>query len=474
MTRFITPLSACALLLSASPMLAQQPTVRVASTRADSTVVATDSTKPAAKPDSTPAPKKAPAKAPRFILPVAEIQYIRHADQRGINVYESPKEEGVPYTGFKLNWGAAFTQQFQNLTHENTAAPKLVGGVDANQLIPIGSGFNNADANLFLNVQVARGIRVAVESYASARHHQESWIKDGYFLIDASPIENSFLDALMQYMTVKVGHFEVNYGYQHFRRSDNGQTIYNPFVGNFIIDAFTTEIGAEAYLRSEGLMLMLGMTGGEVHGQVTAPGRRGPTYLAKIGADEQLTNDLRIRLTGSMYKTDRSVNNTLTSGDRAGSRYYDVLENISSTETANAWSGALQSGMGNMVTAFAVNPFVKYRGFEFFGDAETITGAGAAELSRRTLHQVVGEGLYRFAGDKLYVGGRYNVVKGELANIPNDITVNRAQVGGGWFVTPNVLSKIEFVRQTYSDFPTTDIRNGGRFQGFLVEGVVAF
>ena len=460
---------AFAALAAGLPAMAQAPAR--ATRRASSATVASvaDTAKVA---DSTlAAPKKDPA--PRFILPPQEMQYMRHADQRGVNVFESSKEPGADYTGFKLNWGGAFAQQFQNLTHQNAAAPKLVAGVDANNLIQLGSGFNNADANLFLNVQVARGIRVAVESYASARHHQESWIKDGYFQIDASPIENAFLDKLMEYTTLKVGHFEVNYGDQHFRRSDNGQTMYNPFVGNFVIDAFTTEIGAEAYLKSDGLFVMTGMTGGEVHGQVTAPGRRGPTYLAKIGADEQLTNDLRVRLTGSMYKTDRSVNNTLTSGDRGGSRYYDVLENTASTETANAWSGAVQSGMSNIMTAFVVNPFVKFRGAEFFGNVETMTGANPTEL-RRTLRQLVDEGLFRFWNDKLYVGGRYNTVKGELAGMPNDITVKRSQIGGGWYVTPNVLSKFEFVNQNYYDFPTTDIRSGGKFQGFMVEGVVAF
>jgi hypothetical protein len=30
------------------------------------------------------------------------------------------------------------------------------------------------------------------------------------------------------------------------------------------------------------------------------------------------------------------------------------------------------------------------------------------------------------------------------------------------------------VRQTYENFPTSDIRNGGKFQGFMIEGVVAF
>jgi hypothetical protein len=472
-TRFLLIAAALA---AATPAFAQQATTV--------TVASTDTAGRAAPPlatapDTQPTKAKAKSNLPRYIAAPIEIQHMRASDQRGINVFESPKEAGAAYTGFKLAIGGAFAQQFQNLTHQNTAAAKP--GTDANgkpvnlnALIPIGSGFNNATANIYFNAQLARGIRVAVETYASARHHQESWIKDGYFLIDGSPFENALVDKIMEYTTLKVGHFEVNYGDQHFRRSDNGQALYNPFVGNFIIDDFTTEIGAEAYLRRDGYMGMLGITGGEVHGQVTAPGQRGPAYLAKLGVDKDLGSAIRFRLTGSLYKKDRSASNTLTSGDRAGSRYYDVLENVTSTETANAWSGAIQSGMKNSVTAFVVNPFVKVGGAEFFGNIETQTGAAITEKQRRTLRQLVGEGLYRFADNKLYVGGRYNTVNGELAGIPGDVTVKRSQVGGGWFVTPNVLSKIEFVNQKYEAFPTSDIRSGGQFKGFMIEGVVAF
>ena len=471
-----TRLALLAAFVTATPVFAQQPSTVVASSERDT--VSKTAVKPAS-PEGTAAqadtqPTKKAQRLPRFIAPSAEIQYIRYADQRGLNVFESPKIAGAEYTGMKISWGGAFAQQYQNLTHQNSAAPKLVAGVNANQLIAIGQGFNNADANLFLNVQLARGIRVAVETYASARHHQETWVKDGYFLIDGSPIENKLLDKIMEVATLKVGHFEVNYGDEHFRRSDNGQTIYNPFIGNFVIDAFTTEIGAEAYLRHSGYMAMLGITGGEVHGQVTAPGQRGPTYLVKVGVDKKPLDNVRVRLTGSMYKTDRSASNTLTSGDRGGSRYYDVLENSASTETANAWSGAIQSGMRDYVTAFVINPFVKVGGVELFGNVETMTGAAITELQRRTLRQLVGEGLYRFAGEKLYVGGRYNTVKGQLQGIATDISVNRSQLGGGWFVTPNVLAKMEYVNQKYNDFPTTDIRNGGQFKGVMIEGVVSF
>ena len=62
----------------------------------------------------------------------------------------------------------------------------------------------------------------------------------------------------MEIVTVTVGHFEINYGDAHFRRSDNGNAIYNPFVGNYIMDAFTTEIGAEVYLEADGVIAMGG------------------------------------------------------------------------------------------------------------------------------------------------------------------------------------------------------------------------
>ena len=86
------------------------------------------------------------------------------------------------------------------------------------------------------------------------------------------------------------------------------------------------------------------------------------------------------------------------------------------------------------------------------------------------------EGLYRLgSGDQFYVGARYNTLKGQLiAKNYADQTAKRYQVGGGWFVTPNVLAKLEYVNQKYLDFPTTDIRYGGQFKGFMISGAVGF
>lgn len=438
----------------------------------------TADTPPPEKTTETAPPPQQPeteeAAQPKIKARPITMQYFRAVDQRGINVFESPKTPGVEYTGFKLDWNAAFTSQVQNLTHENAAVPVIVDGVNVNQLADIGFGFNTATANLYLNAQVAPGIRVALTSYLSSRHHNETWVKEGYILIDESPIDMALLNSVMKYVTLRVGHMEINYGDAHFRRTDNGNAIYNPFIGNYIMDAFTTEIGGEVYLRSKGFIAMGSVTGGEIRGTVLTPERRGPTFIGKLGFDRQLTPDLRVRLTGSMYRAKRSMSNTLYGGDRAGSRYYYVLENTQATESAQFTSGTINPGFRNSVTAFQVNPFVTFRGLEVFGVIERSEGKSAAEAERRTWDHYATDVVYRFLDDKLFAGVRYNRAEGALTGITGDVNIERWQLGGGWFILPGILAKAEYVNQEYDGFPPENIKHGGKFHGFMVEGVVAF
>ena len=415
----------------------------------------------------------APPVTPRALLRSVTLSNFRPHDARSLAQFEPPKLEGVPYQGFRLEWGAAFTQQFQGLRHENNATPNIVGGVDLNRLIKIGSGFNNADANLYLDAQLARGIRVALTSYLSSRHHNETWVKDGYLLVNASPWENPTLDRLMQYVTFRFGHFEINYGDMHFRRTDNGQAMFNPLVGNLIMDAFTTEIGGEIYGRANGYLGMVAVTGGEVRGTVLKPENRSPSVIGKLGFDRSL-GEARVRLTGSVYTTHTSNNNTLYSGSRAGSRYYYVLENVNATESAQAWSGDLQPGFSRKVTAWVVNPFVQVRGLELFGNFEQAKGRNAVETSDRTWTQLAGDGVYRFLRNQFYVAARYNAVKGRISGGTSDVTIDRTEVGGGWFLTSNLEAKAEYVEQNYRDYPLTDIHHDGKFHGAMFEAVVSF
>src|SRR5438874_12798315 len=75
-------------------------------------------------------------------LPIT-VQHNRPLDQRGVNQFEPPKEDTVSFKGATLSFGAAFRQDFQGLGHTNSAVAKVVSGVNQNQLITIGHGFNN-------------------------------------------------------------------------------------------------------------------------------------------------------------------------------------------------------------------------------------------------------------------------------------------------------------------------------------------
>lgn len=413
------------------------------------------------------AAQQTPASEEARFQPPTVVQYLRPYDKRGINVFETPKVENVPYTGFALQWGAAFTQQFQGLSHETASSTALKD---------IGNGFNNAAANLYMNAQVAPGIRVQLTTYLSSRHHPETYVKDGFLQVDASPLDVPLFHEIMKFTTLKIGHFQVNYGDFQFRRTDNGNAMYNPLVGNALMDAFTTEVGVEAIVQRNGLFGVVAATGGEIKGRVDLPDDRAPAYMVKGGFDRQLNEDLRVRLSGSYRTTASSISNSIYSGDRAGSRYYYVLENTAATESAQFTSGRVNPGFTDKQSGFMINPFVKFRGAEFFGMYEQAQGRSAAETTEREVTQLMAEGVYRFGRtESTYLAARWNNVTGDLGAAAPDADVTRINFGGGWYVTPSLLMKAEWVNQEYKGFVgAADTRNGGKFKGFMIEAVLAF
>ena len=170
---------------------------------------------------------------------------------------------------------------------------------------------------------------------------------------------------------------------------------------------------------------------------------------------------------------------TLYGGDRTGSNYQNVMEKAPygsalPASTAIAFSGRFNPGFSKKVDAAMFNAFVKVKGLELFGTYETAKGRTKTETVNRSANQLAGEVVYRFAKDRLYVGGRYNTVNARLAGFAKDVTVNRAAGAAGWFLTKNVLLKGEIVKQQYKDFPATDYRAGGKFNGYVIEAVVGF
>ena len=398
------------------------------------------------------------------------LDNFRYPDKRGINVFEAPKDTLSTFDGVDVRVGGSFALQYQAIENENA-------GLAGYELKEAGSNFNLATANMDLDVALYDGVRMHLRTYLSSRNHKNPYVKGGYFQVDKLDfIKEGFLEDLMQYTTIRIGHMENNYGDAHFRRSDNAQAIYNPFVGNLIMDAFTTEVGAEVYYRRSGFIGMLGFTNGKLNQNVLEndEGKTGgASFLAKLGYDKQLNDDLRVRLTGSLYNTGYVPNSYLYSGDRAGARYYDLMQDATATSD-DFRATRYNPNLSNSITAVMINPFVKYGGLEFFGTVEMAQGKASAEEDDRTAMQYAGELIYRFGADEnIYVGGRYNLVDAEDIS-GEDVTIDRFQIAAGWFMTRNILLKAEYVVQNYNDFGATSILNEGKFDGAMVEAVISF
>jgi hypothetical protein len=509
------------------------------------------------------------------------IQNWRPYDKRGINVFETKKNDSVQFDGVKVRIGAGFTQGFQSFSHQNSTRALLadqVGAVttywiqddngnfinratgaaapgtftqsnrvygawlytpdpdgapntqrvltNSNQLYEMQGGYPLAQANLYFDVQLADGVRLHLANYMASHHHNEFWVKGGYIQVDKVDfLNNDFMSQLWNNMTLKVGHMEINYGDAHYRRSDGGMTFYNPFIENNIMDAFTTEIGAEVYWMKNDITLMMGYTDGEIQGNVTKPNDRKPNLYWKAAYDKQFSDDLRFRLSGTLLNTKSSIRNTLFGGDRTGSNYQFVMDNNAATVTGQFTSGRFNPGITDNVTAWVLNPFLKFKGFELFGTYEVVKGNTAMEngeiqfvdadnndgtarpvfgkLDDRKATQLAVDVLYRFgSSEQFYIGGKYNkvnaeIVLGQAANPSSaymyqgdryDVSIARTAFGGGWFATKNILLKGEYVMQKYTDFPEffdnfstsatgykdSSMFANGKFDGFVIQGVIAF
>ena len=397
-----------------------------------------------------------------------DLQYFRSPGLEGVNRFETTKDSStVPFTGVKVRVGGDFALQFQAIDHST-------GSTDT--LATLGNNFNLPTANLNLDVQLADGLRMNLVTYLSSRHHPEAWVKGGYIQIDKLDfIKEGFLENVMKVVTIKAGLDEINYGDAHFRRSDNARAFYNPFVGNYLMDAFNTEAFGELYVQKNGFLIMGGLSNGNLN-QTVVKGTKEPkpSIYGKAGYDKQLNDDLRVRLTGSFYNSPGYDNGQyLYSGDRTGARYYNVMQLYNAQD--NFRSGRFSPGFWKF-TAFQVNPFVKWKGLEFFGVYEMVNGDQSKTATGGSYTQMGAELLYRIGKEeKFYVGGRYNLVTGTDTSGAADKSIDRLNIGGGWFLTDNVMVKAEYVNQSYSgDGWLGSVFQGGRFNGAVIEAAISF
>jgi len=431
---------------------------------------------------------------------------LRATDQTGINVFETPKTDNV-FTGPKVELGGAIAMPYIALKQSNDVVEQNPS-LNSQALFKNSPNFALSQANLYINSYLADGITLQVTMYLASKHHNESWVKGGFVQFDKVPfLKLDLLDQIMKYTTLKVGQMDVNYGDAHFRRSDGGLTVYNPFMENYIMDEFATEIGAEADVNYNGLVGVFSVTNGNLNPSLAyidttlaaykySNGLHNPSWIFKLGYDKQFTDKFRGRLTGSVYTTAGSLSNTLFGGDRTGSNYSAVMYNAA-PGTTTAFNGRFNPAFTDRLTTFMGNLFLKYNlmdnlSVESFTTYEAAKGAKASEANDRSANQFATDLIFRFgANENFFVGARYNTlsadvaasaavastggVQGQDALPAYTITINRFALGAGWFVTKNIMAKVEYVNQKYLDVPNVNyIYNGAEFHGLSAQATIAF
>lgn len=422
-----------------------------------------------------------------------KVQYLRPAGYNGLNVFETKKTNDIEFEKLAVKVGGDFAIQFQGLDHSN----------DMDNLSAIGGNVNLPTANLNFDVQLADGIRMHLRTFLSSKHHEETWVKGGYIQMDKlNFIEEDFLKNIMDVTTLRIGVDQLNYGDAHFRRSDNAMAIYNPFVGNYIMDAYTVEPFVEITVQPKDYLIVAGISNGLLnptvdktitpYGSSTIIGEKDlkVTFYGKLGIDRQVNEALRVRLTGS-FISESGYNNGdhLYSGDRAGGRYYNIFNtNIGGElKSGSDFAGRFTPGFKNN-TSYQINPFIQYKGLEFFGIYENSKGSKAEGNEKGSFTQLGTELLYRFGEQgQFYVAGRYNSVYGNAdfasgSTKPNEQKIDRTNIGAGWFMTKNILMKLEYVKQSYNSAAaewspnawTPATLSGAEMNGIVLEAVISY
>ncbi|WP_167616424.1 hypothetical protein [Maribellus sediminis] len=386
----------------------------------------------------------------RFILVItaAFVSMISFGQQ-----FEQAKLDPTTFEKVKVKVGADFAIQLQAIDHEADV-----------ELIDLKNNFNLPTANLSITTDLAAGIQLHMNTYLSSRHHNEAWVEGGYLLIDNMPFLPA-ADNIMKYLTIKAGVMMPDYGDAHYFRSNNAGVLNNPFVGNWVMDAYTTNPGLEVMFRSNGFLALAGANNGRMN-----YGRGGDlgedlVFNWKVGYDNNITENLRVRATLSGYHVGEGHSGSyLWGGDRAGARYYNVMQ-TAAAEGDNFRSGRWDPSSGQTeMNSYMANLFVKFHGLEVFGIYENMKGV--RNTKDQDFTQTAAQAIYRFG--TFYVGTRFNKVDNNDGS-----TVNRANFGGGWYMTPNTLVKLDYVNQKY-DGPAHGDIDGGKFNGVVLEAAISF
>jgi hypothetical protein len=368
---------------------------------------------------------------------------------------------------------------FQTLEQKNA-----FNAADGKSLGHLTSGFQTAFGDLGFIGKF--GEKEEVEMYfdlylASRNHPSTTYGNQGYLVLHGIP-ENlggaRFLQPIFDRIDIKAGAFLIDFGDHLLHRSNNAITQNNRLVGNYVIDPELVAVGGEVMSKPGRFNWLVGVTNGTNTEDFT-PGR-GIAYNAKVWAFP--IKPVRVAISGLRADHSDSVASraALFAGNRGGERYAAVLG-------GGQAPGQVLPQAGRDITAIQLDgafegtsPLKLYGNFGKTRDKDT-NGAANATHPEESWTYYAGDAAWYFTPN-VYAAARYSAANADKINdLNSNGKVDRIQIGGGLWLTRNMLVKVEWVEQKYTGFVQGNVMNNGvaawrdpEFKGLVSEFSFAF
>ncbi len=403
-----------------------------------------------------------------FAPPTGENYFSPFRDQNPAHI-RPPMHMQVGQVGdLRLYMGLQTVGRYQAITQQSAYYNTI------NQYAGLDPGFQTPFANLDFLASIPGKLDVFFDTYVASRPHPNTMYgHQGYILLKQlpPPFAGGPLGALFNYINVKACAFDIDFGDQNYHRSNNAYVERNPLIGNYLVDPNTEEIGAEVYSV------------------------KGPVYWL-VGAGSGTTTehfdygslpDVHGKLWGYPLKDVRL----------SFSAYYDNLAGASrGTEVSHLYSAERSGGVYAAVFGGGDNPgqITPLDGLDMQAYQMDITWnhwpwemysfvgwTGDSAYRERWLYGSA-EAVYHINA-ALYLAGRFSYAvagavhpTGAASGVDSSGWVDRFQVGGGYWLTKDLLAKLEYVYQQYNNFdPNTGVVDGveayhnPRFSGVVME-----
>jgi hypothetical protein len=352
----------------------------------------------------------------------------------------------------------------QALEHKNVFDVK---GVAAKQLSP---GFQNAFGDLGFIAKVGKNdeLEVVFDMYLSSRNHPSStYGNEGYMILRGVP-ENlqslNFLKPVLSKVDIKAGHFLLGFGDAIYHRSNNAIVQKNPLVGNFVVDPNIVSIAMEVSSKP-----------GKRYGWVAGVSNGTTTEDFSLGREFAYHGKLiaypieSLRTSVSYIKADQGNNPTkagggsaiqMFSGNRSGERYAGVLGGGQAPGGVLPQAGEdFSAAQVDVTWDDSRSPLKLYANYGRTQDKDL--NGSAAGAPEETWNYYAADAVYNIT-PTLYAAARYSAATTDmLQGAATDGSVRRYQIGGGFWLTRNVLMKVEYVDQQYSGFRAGQVVNNG-------------